>query len=193
MKMKKIVTNEGKLFGLINVIDLLVIVLVVCAAAVAVMFVRGGDKTADSAFSGVDGSVDMVFYAEEVSDFVIDKVKANGEPVYDEANLQTIGYVTGVETGEARLYGLNSEGIYQTGDKDFYSSAYIRSTMPVGTRTRLGVTYRKANYGVGHSLTIRAGDAKIYLRIYDIKSTARRLRRDIDMSDNGKFLEKAAK
>ena len=38
--MRKPVTKEGKLFGIINIIDLLVLLFVLAAAAVAVMFIK---------------------------------------------------------------------------------------------------------------------------------------------------------
>lgn len=187
--MKKIITKEGKLFGIINLIDLLVLLFVVAAAAVAYMFLSGRIATNSKLddFKGPVTDVDVVYYTEEISDFVADQVKL-GAVVYDDANLHSLGNVTDIDIGEALIYGPKSDGSLAVVSKEGYSSAYITGRANV-TRTRLGFTHKLANYGVGHSMTIRAGDAKIYLRIYDIHATQRRLRRPLTTTSDAKFLE----
>ena len=113
--MRKPVTKEGKLFGIINIIDLLVLLFVLAAAAVAVMFIKNppaasGEK--DETFVGEKGYVEVVFYTEEVSDFVIDKVSTDNAYVYDDACRHVMGKVTDVDVGESVVYGLNAEGEY---------------------------------------------------------------------------------
>ena len=191
--MRKPVTKEGKLFGIINIIDLLVLLFVLAAAAVAVMFIKNppaasGEK--DETFVGEKGYVEVVFYTEEVSDFVIDKVSTDNAYVYDDACRHVMGKVTDVDVGDSIIYGLNAEGEYVASSKDDYRSAYITSFLDEGARTRFGLAYNKANYGVGHSMTIRVDDAKIYLRVFDIHAKQMRQRRDIDTSSNAKYMSR---
>ena len=179
--------KEGKLFGIINVIDLLVLIAIIGVVAVAGYFVMAPSadedekKDKDGSFKGADGCVEVVFYTEEVSDFVIDKVDADGGSYVFE--------VMDVDVGESLVYTVNSDGETVTGVKEGYSSAYITSVISEATRTRFGFTYRLANYGVGHSMVIRVDDAKIYLRVFDIRAAQRRHRRPIDTSSNGKYME----
>ncbi|MBP3580303.1 MAG: DUF4330 family protein [Clostridia bacterium] len=189
--MGKLITKDGKLFGIINIIDLLVVLFVVAAVAVVSIFVTGakGGKEDDEALVGADGSIEVVFYVEEVSDFVIQQVNKEDAYIYDDACQHMLGKVTDVDVGESLLYGLNSQGEYVMGNKEEYSSAYISAVIPEATRTRFGFNYNLANYGVGHTLVIRADDAKIYLRVYDVRAAQRRQRRPIDTSNNRKYME----
>lgn len=187
--------KEGKLFGIINVIDLLVLIAIIGVVAVAGYFVMKppadeDEKDKDGSFKGADGCVEVVFYTEEVSDFVIDKVNADGGSyVFDDACQHLLGEVMDVDVGESLVYTVNSDGETVTGVKEGYSSAYITSVLSEATRTRFGFTYKLANYGVGHSMVIRVDDAKIYLRVFDIHAAQRRHRRPIDTSSNGKYME----
>ena len=138
-------------------------------------------------FKGPVTDVDVVYYTEEVSDFVVDRLKLDAV-VFDDANLHTLGRVIDFDIGESVIYGPKSDGGLAVVTKDNYKSAYITGRANV-TRTRLGFTFKKANYGVGHSMTLRAGDAKIFLRIYDIYSTQRRDRRPLETTSNYKCLE----
>lgn len=187
--MKKLVTKEGKLFGLINIIDLLVLLFILAAASVAVMFLTGkitvGEKADD--FNGPVTDVDIVYYTEELSDFVADQIRY-GALVYDDGCMHSLGKVTEFSFGKSLIYGPRDDGSLAVVEKDGYCSAFITGQAN-GTRTRLGFTFNKANYGVGHSMVLRAGDAKIYLRIYDIHATQRRLRRPLTVTSDEKYQE----
>ncbi len=187
--MKKLVSKEGKLFGLINVIDLLVLLFILAAAAVAFMFATGrisvSEKKGD--LKGPVTDVDVVYYTEELSDFVARQIRY-GALVYDDSYMNPLGKVTDFRFGKSLIYGPKDDGSLAVVEKDGYCSAFITG-QATGKRTRLGFTYDKANYGVGHSMVIRAGDAKIYLRIYDIHATQRRLRRPLTAVSDEKYQE----
>ena len=109
--------KEGKLFGIINVIDLLVLIAIIGVVAVAGYFVtmpsadEDEKKDKDGSFKGADGCVEVVFYTEEVSDFVIDKVNADGGSyVFDDACQHLLGEVMDVDVGESLVYTVNSDG-----------------------------------------------------------------------------------
>lgn len=187
--MKKLVSKEGKLFGIINVIDLLVLLFIVGAAAVVFLFATGKISVSEKKddFGGPVTDVDIVYYTEELSDFVAKQIRY-GALVYDDACMHTLGKVTDFRLGKSLLYNEKDDGSFAVVEKDGYCSAFITGQAN-GTRTRLGFTYNKANYGVGHSMVIRAGDAKIYLRIYDIHATQRRLRRPLTATSDEKYQE----
>ncbi len=192
--MKKLVTKEGKLFGIINIIDLLVLLFIIAAAAVAGMFFTGklGAETQGSKSEilskGSVGAIDVVFYTEEVSDFVIDKVNLVDSYAFDDACQHLLGKVTDVDEGESIIYGTNAQGATIASPKEGYSSAYITAAVPAAIRTRFGFSLNKANYGIGHTFVVRVDDAKIYMRIYDIHASNKRMRRPVTQS-NEKYME----
>ena len=189
--MKRIITKDGKLFGIINVIDLLVLLFVIAAVAVVGYFLKNRNVTArtDVSFGGAHGNVEVVFYTEEVSNFVMKNVKQNDSYVCDDSCNNLLGRVVDVQTGPSLIYDVNAQGQQVASSKPDYCSAYISSVIPDALRTRFGFYYKKGNYGVGHSMVIRVDDAKIYLRIYDIHAAQRRQRRPIDTSSNRKYQE----
>ena len=150
--------KNGKLFGKINVIDFLaILVLVVAVAAVAVFFIMpksGGD------------TLIMKFRIEEVDAFVAGKVHV-GDELYDDTYSLDLGYVTDVELDDSISYGEVHDGVYTLTSKEGYYSMIITGEVE-GRKTKLGAEIGGEKYGVGHSFVLRAGDAKLYLRVYDI-------------------------
>lgn len=150
--------KNGKVFGKINIIDLLaILVAVVAIAAVAVFFLRpksGGD------------TLIMKFRIEEVDEFVAEKVHV-GDDLYDDTYQQELGVVTDVELDNSISYGEVVDGVYTLTSKEGYYSMIITGEVQ-GTKTSLGAEIGGEKYGVGHTMVLRAGDAKLYLRVYDI-------------------------
>ena len=150
--------KNGKLFGKINIIDFLAalaVIVVLAAAAVFVLRPKDGDDT-----------LIMKFRIEEVDGFVADKVHV-GDELYDDTYLQDIGVVTDVELADSISYGQVNDSVYTLTTKEGYYSMIITGEVK-GTKTKLGAEIGGKKYGVGHSMVLRAGDAKMYLRIYDI-------------------------
>lgn len=154
-----IIDNKGKLFGKINVIDFLLILLVVLAVAFfAVKFVGGGAGAPASA-----ETVRVEYYAEEVSDFVVDCIRV-GDPLTDDAGKSNLGTVVEVITGPSQSYGTNEKGEWVRSTREDFASVRIVSEVK-GRLTPYGVEIDGTPYGVGHSMTLRAGKAKIWLRV----------------------------
>ena len=151
--------KNGKLFGKINVIDFLVIlVILVGIAAVAVfLFVP----------RGAGDELVMKYMIEEVDTFVADKVKI-GDKLYDESFSLELGEVTAVEKGPSVSYIENARGGYSRISKDGLYSMIITGEV-MGKKTSLGAEIGGKKYGIGHTFVLRAGDAKLYLRVYDIQ------------------------
>ncbi len=150
--------KNGKLFGKINIIDFLAVLAVVVVIAAAAVFVLrpkdGGDTLV------------MKFRIEEVDGFVAEKVHV-GDELYDDTNLQDIGVVTDVELSDSISYGQVNDSVYTLTSKEGYYSMIITGEVK-GRKTKLGAEIGGKKYGVGHSMVLRAGDAKMYLRVYDI-------------------------
>lgn len=150
--------KNGKVFGKFNVIDFLaVLVIVVALAALAVFFLvprTGGDTLV------------MKFRIEEVDEFVAEKVKV-GDKLYDDTNLFELGEVIAVDRYEALSHGEENDGVYSFAVKEGINSMIITGKVK-GEKTDLGAEINGKKYGVGHTFVLRAGDAKLYLRVFDI-------------------------
>ena len=155
------IDKNGKIFGKINIIDLIVILIIIAAVAAGGLFVvRNRRKSANQE------KLIMKFYAEEVSDFVTDKLK-EGSALYDDDNSIGLGKIIKFEINDSVTYGGVSEGQYTMVTKEGYKSVVITGEL-MGEKNELGAIVGGHQYGVGHSMVLRAGDAKIYLRVYDI-------------------------
>lgn len=151
--------KNGKVFGKINVIDFLVIlVLIVAVVAVAVFILKPKD--------GADTLI-MKFRIEEVDKFVAEKVHV-GDELFDDTYSLDLGHVTDIELDDSISYGGMTNGVYTVATKENYYSMIITGECK-GTKTGLGAEIGGKKYGVGHTFVLRAGDAKLYLRVYDIK------------------------
>lgn len=161
--------KNGKLFGKINIIDFLVVlvILVGIAAVAAFLFIP----------RGAGDELVMKFMIEEVDAFVADKVKV-GDELYDESFSLDLGYVTAVEKGPSVSYIENAKGGYTRISKEGLYSMVITGEV-MGEKTSLGAEIGGKKYGVGHTFVLRAGDAKLYLRVYDIQ-----LKSDVASSEN---------
>jgi hypothetical protein len=152
--------KDGKLFGKINVIDFLVILLVVAIIAAGVKFVFFNKGNAPD-------TLIMKFRIEEVDNFVAEKVHV-GDSLYDDTGENDLGKVIDVETDESISYSVSEDGLYNMTSREGYKSMIITGEVQ-GKKTKLGAEIKGTKYGVGHSMVLRAGDAKLYLRVYDIK------------------------
>lgn len=152
--------KNGKIFGKINVIDFLVLMVVVLAVAAVAVFLfmpRGGADT-----------LIMKFRIEEVDEFVAKKVNV-GDPLYDDTYSLDLGFVTDIELGDSISYSnqIDEDNIWTAISREGYYSMIITGEC-TGTKTKLGAEIGGKKYGVGHTFVLRAGDAKLYLRVYDI-------------------------
>jgi len=154
--------KNGKLFGKINLIDLILVLIIIAAVLFAAMkVVSNRNKTSDVS------PVRISFYAEEVPDYVTAALK-EGTSVLDSTENVTIGTVESFKVGDPLGYVTDTNGEVEEVQRTGYKSV----TITVLANAELGVhgaTIDKVLYAVGHSLTIYAGDAKVYLRISDIQ------------------------
>lgn len=154
-----IIDKNGKVFGKINIIDLLVLIVLVAAIfVVGSRFLLPKQKSTQT--------IQMQFYLEEVDEWVADKI-SEGNSLYDGNYEIDLGKVTKVEREPSIAWGLNKDGVYVQSSKDGYCSLTITGEVE-GQKTEIGAKVNGKLYGVGHSMVLYAGDAKLYLRVHDI-------------------------
>lgn len=156
------IDQKGKLFGKINIIDLAIILVIV-----AVIGVLGFKFLAPAQSGGVSqGVCEVKYYIEEVSDFVSEKVNI-GDKLMDEAKNVSLGVITNVELSDAVSYGTDAQGKWVKSSKPDYKSMIITSEVNA-TKYDHGMIVGASKYYVGHTFVLLAGEAKLYLRVYDI-------------------------
>ena len=152
-------TKKYRIFG-INVIDLLVILVIIAAVLLVAYKFLGLGK--DNSLQNVE----IVFKADEVSDFVIDKLK-EGCRLYDDEESIDLGTCTSFATGPSESYGTNLEGEFVLSSKPYYQSLYLNGNVMAKMGPN-GVIVGGHEYCIGDFIILRAGDAKLYISVYDI-------------------------
>lgn len=155
--------RQGRLFGKVNIIDLLIVLVVILAVVFFAVKHFDGDVSVSTG-----EAVRMEFYAEEVPDYSANAVKI-GDPLTDDTGNIHLGVVTDVTVAPAVSYATDDQGNVVVSEKPGYSS--IRITGEGNGRIyEHGVIISGSKYGIGHSFTLRAGMGKFWLRVSGISA-----------------------
>lgn len=156
------IDEKGRLFGKINLIDLIIVLIILAAAVFLGMKFLGPESTA----AGTQKAV-ISFYYEECPDYVADQLKA-GDPVWDSGDNVNIGTVKDWTTADSVSYLLDDNGNTVQTSKDGYYALTLRCDTE-GVIGEHGITINGTLYGVGHTLTMYAGKCKLYLKVSAIE------------------------
>ncbi|NLW66039.1 MAG: DUF4330 family protein [Clostridiales bacterium] len=157
------IDKNGKLFGKINLIDL-IIILILAALVIFAVFKFAVPSEDDS----MDTQVKITLFCEETPSYVVDYLK-KGAPVLDPKEDITIGTVESFEIGEPIGFATGENGLMYEVTRSNYNSVTIEVEAK-GAIGENGVTVDDVLYGVGHTMTVYAGQAKLYLRISSIEA-----------------------
>ncbi len=145
-----------------NVVDAIIII-----AVLAVVAVFGYSQLKGKTEMTSGKTIQMQIMAEEVSDFVVDQMKV-GDSVIDDGTNSSLGKITDIQVEDAASYAPDAQGKYVKSSKPDNRKVTI-TTEVKGTEYEHGAILGNTKYSVGHSFTVRAGKAKIYLRVFDIQ------------------------
>lgn len=153
------IDKNGKLFGKINLIDLLILLVLIAV----VVFVAMRFFVKDESGMIRNDPVRIEYTASEIRDFVADELVI-GAPVKDMAENTDLGTLVSVETGEAYYWGTNDKGdtVRLTPD-DSVSVVFASET--VGNLDGNGVVINGTRYAAGHTMVVYAGNAKVFVRV----------------------------
>ncbi len=115
------IDNKGRLFGKINIVDLLVVLLIVVAICATVY------KFGFSAHNDVNETttkIEYVLKASGVRDFTLDSMKT-GDTIYDDETNKPLGVIAHVEAKDAMDYALKADGTTVYTSKPGRYDAYI--------------------------------------------------------------------
>lgn len=156
------IDKNGKLFGKVNVIDLL-IVLVVLAAVLFVgkRFFGGNDND-----YGTPQKVRMTFYADEAPSLLAGKADA-GEPVTDYDNSTSLGTLTSYESEDAYTCAYDAT-TGETVKVPVPNLCFLTFTCETeGYVAEDGLRINGFQYCIGGSHTICAGQTRVNCRLAD--------------------------
>ena len=157
--------SEKKKFKF-NVIDAIVVVVIVAALCFA------GYKLAIEPNSEVNlqqNTYTVSFFCEEVPTFAAEAIQ-EGDPVSDEYKDVPLGNVVSVKVSPSTSYVGDAQGNIHKTTKEGYQTVEIEATVTVsGEEYKHGIAIGESKYGVGHSITLRVGKAKIFGRVSGIE------------------------
>lgn len=146
-----------------NVVDALIIIIIVAAVAVVGYKVVGNALFADN----TNQAYEISFLCEEVPDFAASIIEV-GDSVICEQTDNDLGIVTSVTVEPSRTYVTTADGEVVMTGKEHYNCVTITAQVEA-VKYEHGLMVDKAKYGVGHSITIRVGKAKIFGRVSGIE------------------------
>lgn len=155
--------TKNKILGIFNIIDILIILVIVAAGFVGykVVFAQKVESVSKQE------TFIMKFYTEEVPNYVVDAMEIGGQ-VEDEVKNIGLGRVIDFTVSDGYMFVPNANGEVIKAPKENYSSLEIVSEVQ-GELYNNGAIVKGNKYGVGHSFTIRAGKAKMYLKVSGIE------------------------
>jgi len=159
------VDKNGKLFGKINLIDFLIILVLV----LGIVFVA-------LRFTGVIGGKDeepttpvmMSFFGTNVPDYVVDNLKV-GDAVYDFNYDKIIGYVESWEDSDPLGYIVDDLGDVHRVNNEGERSLTLNIISSASFEDDYGATIADSLYGIGHTALIYAGLSKLYIKVSSIE------------------------
>ncbi|MBQ4110504.1 MAG: DUF4330 domain-containing protein [Clostridia bacterium] len=154
--------SQGRIKGKINIIDLIIIIVAVCAVA----FI-GYRYLAPDPDMVLPSKIQVKYYAEMVDDSVAALPKV-GDPISDPSSKNQLGVITAVERGDSVVYNTDADGKIVKATYPGYSSLIITSELEA-EKAANGIELNKAKYAIGHTFTMYCGNTRFTTKIYDIQ------------------------
>ena len=157
------VDKNGKLFGKINLIDFIILVVLILAVIYVGLRATGtiGGKQVTTE------PLRVTFFSNEVPDYVTDYL-VQGKDVFDTATMETIGTLDSFTTSPSVGYEQSSNGV-EILPPMADTCAVTLTFLVTAEFGEHGFVIDGTTYAVGHSMTIFAGEAKLYGKISGIE------------------------
>lgn len=150
--------EKGRLFGKINIVDLLIIIVILAAGAFLGLkfFGPGGTAAPPTPFK-------MTLLCEESPDYVVEQLE-KGVEVWSATDGVAIGTLVDWEVGPAISTMGTATGQVVHFSREEHSSVtlHIEGAGDLGSH---GVSIDGNLLAIGHSMNVYAGDCKLYLKI----------------------------
>ena len=167
---KMIIDNNGRLFGKVSIIDVLIVILIFAACFfVAVRYFSTRDNPIGA--GGSSDELEIKFYSEEVNNFVADAIK-EGDAAKEYAQYANFGTVVKVEKGDSITWVGDFDGFINPSSKDGYYSSITVTTRVRGRINDIGFELDGTNYFVGKTVIMQFGKAGFQGRIAGVERVA---------------------
>ena len=156
------IDEKGRLFGKVNIVDLIIVVIIIAAAAFVGMRLFGPESEAANT-----QNVRITMFCEESPTFVVEQLEAGCE-AWDSANQVSLGTLKEWTTGDSMSAITDANGEVVEISRSGYRSVRLvcEGTGVMGDH---GVTVGGVLYGIGQSASIYFGDCKLFLDIAGIE------------------------
>ena len=166
-----IIDNNGRLFGKVSIIDVLIVALIFAAGFfLAVRYFSSRDNPLGTGSSLEE--LEIKFYSEEVNDFVVDAIKV-GDAAKEFAQYANFGTVVSVERADSITWVGDFDGIINPSSKDGHYSSIIVTTRVRGRISdSVGFELDGTNYFVGKTVIMQFGKAGFQGRIAGVEAVS---------------------
>ena len=141
-----------------NIVDIIVVLVIIAAVVLVGTKFLGNDVGPTT-----NAQYKISIFCDEVPSFAAEVIK-EGDFVTDDDKNSALGTVEKVTLGPSRTYAQSADGQWKSAPKDNFNSVEVTAVVNA-QEFQHGIIVNAAKYGVGHSLTIRVGNAKIYGRV----------------------------
>ena len=156
------IDEKGRLFGKVNIVDLIIVIIIIAAAAFIGMKLFGPESTTANT-----EDVRITLFCEETPTFVADQLEA-GVEAWDSENQVTLGKLVDWTLGDSQSAVTDANGNVVEIARSGYNS--VRLTVEgEGVVSDHGVTIGNTLYANGQSASVYFGDCKLFLDIADIE------------------------
>ena len=156
------IDEKGRLFGKVNIVDLIIVIIIIAAAAFIGMKLFGPESTTANT-----ENVRITLFCEETPTFVADQLEA-GVEAWDSENQVTLGTLVDWTLGDSQSAVTDANGNVVEIARSGYNS--VRLTVEgEGVVSDHGVTIGNTLYANGQSASVYFGDCKLFLDIADIE------------------------
>lgn len=161
------IDKNEKLFGKINIIDLLIILVIIAAA---VFFATKAFTPAQEAAKTDTSTVRVQFFCYKAQVGAADAIEI-GAPAFEDTTNVDFGKVVAVESEPSYTYFVDADG-NQAKAEVAYNDAVTVTVELQGNLTEKGLYVGGRLYGVGASFTMHFGKATIYASVSGVSEAA---------------------
>ena len=156
------IDEKGRLFGKINIVDLLIVLVVIAALCFVVFRYVLPQKD-----SGDIEKRELVLYCHDTPKFTARQIK-EGAKVWDQALDVDLGTVKSFEIMPLYDTVAGPDGKIHQVESDWLCSVRLVLDSD-GVMEDHGIKIGGELYGSGHTMTVFAGEAKMYLKVEEIR------------------------
>lgn len=155
--------NKGRLFGKVNIVDLLIVIIIVAAGIFLGKMLFGPESTIAQT-----QKVRLTLYCEETPNYVAEQLK-EGSEAWDAENNVTLGTLTEWRTGESKSAVTDITGqVVEISREDYCSvTLMVDGDGVIGDH---GVTINGTLYAAGQSMSVYFGDCKLFLKVRSVEA-----------------------